>query len=190
MPVLRNARHEKFCQELAQGKSAAEAYVSAGFRPSRQNAGRLRTRDDINERTLELQCNAARSCEVSIQSILNELNEAIAVARERGQAQAMVSASSMKAKLTGLMIDKQELRVSEGEFDESMSVEEILQKVSREAGLDAAIALCRAFQMDPVDFDLSGKHVAEPVPAVTVPKPARPSVIEWRPPRPDPKREL
>ncbi len=121
MPVLRNARHEKFCQELAQGKSAAEAYVSAGFRPSRQNAGRLRTRDDINERTLELQCNAARSCEVSIQSILNELNEAIAVARERGQAQAMVSASSMKAKLTGLMIDKQELRVSEGEFDESMS---------------------------------------------------------------------
>ena len=50
MPPLRNARHEKFCQELAQGRSASEAYINAGFKASRQNAGRLRTKDDVAAR--------------------------------------------------------------------------------------------------------------------------------------------
>ena len=80
MGSLRNPKHEKFCLELASGKNAADSYVLAGFKPSRQNAGRLRTRDDINARVLELQCNAARSCEITITSICAELDEAIAIA--------------------------------------------------------------------------------------------------------------
>ncbi len=61
---------------------------------------------------------------------------------------------------------------------------EILQKVSREAGLDAAIALCRAFQMDPADFDLSGGPVAEPAPLAATPKLGQHSqhaLEKWRP---------
>ena len=42
MPVLKNARHERFVQGVAKGMSATEAYKKAGYKPSGPNAGRLR----------------------------------------------------------------------------------------------------------------------------------------------------
>jgi hypothetical protein len=117
VPILENERHELFAQQLAQGKSASEAYVNAGFQASRQNAGRLRTRDDVKARVAELQANAARSAEVSIQSLIRELDDAIDVARTKGQAQAMVSAAGMKAKLSGLMVERQQIEVSQAETE-------------------------------------------------------------------------
>ena len=170
MPILKNQKHELFAQSLAAGASARKAYCDAGYEDSRKNAWRLKTNKDVIERVQEIQCNAARSTEVSIQSIFRELDDAMEVAKARGQAQAMVSASSLKAKLTGLAVDRQEIRVSDGDINQDMSVAEILQKVAREAGLDAAVALCRAFQMDPADFDLSGEPVAAPAPAARSPQ--------------------
>ena len=66
---------------------------------------------------------------------------------------------------------RQELRVSDGEFNTDMSVEEILTKVAREVGSKQAIALAEAFELDPADYDLSGKPVPEPSPLA--PKPLR-----------------
>lgn len=37
MPVLKNARHEKFAQALAKGKTADEAYQLAGNRAGSQS---------------------------------------------------------------------------------------------------------------------------------------------------------
>ncbi len=54
MPALKNQRHEIFCQELAKGKSGAEAYATAGYKPSRKNASILKTKQDVTSRTLEL----------------------------------------------------------------------------------------------------------------------------------------
>ncbi len=54
MPVLRNQRHEIFAQGVASGLSAAEAYVKAGYKPSRKNASRLRTKEDVDARIAEL----------------------------------------------------------------------------------------------------------------------------------------
>jgi phage terminase small subunit len=41
MPVLSNSKHELFAQELAKGKTADAAYVSAGYSPNRGNATTL-----------------------------------------------------------------------------------------------------------------------------------------------------
>ena len=109
MPILENQRHELFAQEIAKGKSASEAYKIAGYRPSRKNAGRLKTKEDINARVSELQGVAARSTEITIKFICRELDEANAVAKERGQASAMVSASALRAKLAGLMVERVEV---------------------------------------------------------------------------------
>jgi phage terminase small subunit len=38
MPGLKNARHERFAQEVAQGKSAGEAYRTAGYRAADKSA--------------------------------------------------------------------------------------------------------------------------------------------------------
>lgn len=55
MSVLSNSRHELFCQELAKGKTADEAYQLAGFKPNRGNATRLKAKESIAARLKELQ---------------------------------------------------------------------------------------------------------------------------------------
>jgi hypothetical protein len=55
VPVLENERHKLFAQQLAQGKTATEAYVLAGFRAHRGNAARLGANERVNARVLEIQ---------------------------------------------------------------------------------------------------------------------------------------
>ncbi|WP_243667657.1 terminase small subunit [Sinorhizobium medicae] len=54
MPVLKNARHEKFAQALAKGKTADDAYAEAGSKPDRGNASRLQQKDNIRQRVAQL----------------------------------------------------------------------------------------------------------------------------------------
>lgn len=51
---LKNARHERFAQELAKGKSQVDAFAAAGYRPIAANASRLISNDNIRNRVLEL----------------------------------------------------------------------------------------------------------------------------------------
>lgn len=54
MGALSNARHERFAQELAKGKSALEAYEVAGYRPNSGNAATLKADQSISTRVAEL----------------------------------------------------------------------------------------------------------------------------------------
>ncbi len=109
MAPLRNTRHERFCQALLEGKSADAAYVEAGFQENRGNASRLKAKESIRGRLAELQAEAAQRSEITIETICRELDQACAVARVKGQASAMVSASSLRAKLGGLLIERVEV---------------------------------------------------------------------------------
>ena len=124
MPMLGNQRHELFAQELAKGKTASEAYILAGYRPSRKNASRLRANEGVTARLAELQAVTAQSARITIKSICRELDEANTVAKERGQASAMVSASALRAKLAGLMVEKVELG-GPGDFEQAETVEDV-----------------------------------------------------------------
>jgi phage terminase small subunit len=131
MPILENNRYELFAQEIAKGKSATEAYVLAGYRPSRKNASRLRANEDVNARVRELQAASAQSHAITIESICRELDEANAVAKEKGQAAAMVSASALRAKLAGLMVEKVEVSTNDT-FDGLETPEAIVDKLLAE----------------------------------------------------------
>lgn len=54
MPVLPNAKHEKFAQGLARGLTADEAYQQAGFKANRGNATTLKQKQSIQKRVTEL----------------------------------------------------------------------------------------------------------------------------------------
>lgn len=54
MPVLSNARHERFAQELAKGISASVAYVLAGYKANRGNASVLKQDQSILDRIDEI----------------------------------------------------------------------------------------------------------------------------------------
>lgn len=54
VPILSNPKHERFCQELAKGKTADEAYQLAGYKANRGNATTLKQHESISIRIGEL----------------------------------------------------------------------------------------------------------------------------------------
>ena len=67
MPLLTNPRHEFFCQAIASGKPAMEAYKLAGYKKSsaKANATRLMENDGISSRIAELRGQQSAKSEFS-----------------------------------------------------------------------------------------------------------------------------
>jgi terminase small subunit-like protein len=120
MPALKNQRHEKFVLALFEGKSATEAYTAAGYKPCRKNAARLTTFDDIKARLAELQNAVAEKSEVTVESLLDELEHARQRADGLDQLSAAVKAISEKAKISGLLTQRIEIG-GPGSFDDCES---------------------------------------------------------------------
>lgn len=106
MPTLSNPKHERFAQELAKGRSQAEAYAEAGYKPSEPHASRLASNGKVSARVQEIVQRAAKRAEVTIESLIQEAAEIQASALKEGQHAAAVSALTAKAKLAGLWIEK------------------------------------------------------------------------------------
>ena len=103
-------KQEKFAQEVASGKTQADAYRSAfSCEKSKPEsiqtlASRMMTRVEVRSRVDELRKPAIDAVAITVQDLIRELEEArvIASTGERPQAAAMVSATVAKAKLLGL----------------------------------------------------------------------------------------
>ena len=146
MPVLKNQRHEIFAQELAKGKTATEAYETAGFSPNRANAARLKSYESVGARVAEIQGAGAARAEISLAGVLSELDQAIAIARAKGQPNALVNAAALRAKLGGLMVEKQQVEVVSPKR-EPENAAEVLAEICREVSVKAAKALAEAFEI-------------------------------------------
>ncbi|MFZ3251722.1 MAG: terminase small subunit, partial [Pseudolabrys sp.] len=137
MPTLKNSRHELFAQEIAKGRSQREAYRAAGYLTKSDdatdaNASRLLSNAKVANRIRELQTEAANSTEVTVSSLIAEAERARALAEGKGQANAMVGAITLKARLAGLLVDRTEDMVRRDELEE--------QRVRRKATLAAISA--------------------------------------------------
>lgn len=135
MPALKNARQERFVQELVRGRSHREAYRLAGYTQSRGHATRLRRHPDVVRRYDELAGAAARMTEVTAASVINEL-AAIAFANitdfitldadghprtdltkvSRTQAAALIEVSSNAHRVRFRLADKLEALVNLGKM--------------------------------------------------------------------------
>ena len=147
MPVLENQRHELFCQAIAKGETTSKAYQTAGFRAHRGNAARLRADERISARVLEIQGAGAKSAEITVASLLDELEHARQRADSLGQLSASVRAISEKARLAGLVVERQEIAVVNTE-PEPESTTEVLASVFERVGEKAARALADAFDIE------------------------------------------
>jgi hypothetical protein len=86
--------------------------------------------DDVLAQLVErTAANAAARAQVTVESILNELEDARKQAAEINQPSAAVSAIVAKAKVAGLIVDRKEVG-KPGEF-EGMNVDELREHVSR-----------------------------------------------------------
>ncbi len=108
MSALKNPRHERFAQELAKGETQEQAYVNAGYRHNKSAASRLGSDVNIRERVAQIQERGAIRAEVTIQTLTEELDAAMRLAIENGQASAVVSAVRAKAEINGLLVHRTE----------------------------------------------------------------------------------
>jgi hypothetical protein len=111
MPVLPNAKHERFSQELAKGKSQAEAYESAGYKPDSGAASRLSGNVSIQARVAEIMERGAIRAEVSVASITERLIRISEKGEKLGEPAGLSvarQAAMDAAKLHGLIVEKKE----------------------------------------------------------------------------------
>jgi len=131
MPPLDNPRWEHFAQELAKGKPAGEAYVLAGYKANDGNCIRLKGTERVIARVQELLGRSAARAEVTVASLLNELEDARKLAEKINQPSAAVAATLGKAKVAGLIVDRKEVG-KPGDF-EGMNVDQLREYIAREA---------------------------------------------------------
>lgn len=97
MAGLKNPRHERFAQELAKGKSQAEAYEAAGYSPSWSAAARIAADVNICERVATLQNWAAKRTDITVASITDRLLKIAEKGRKSGDAPMLpVARASLK----------------------------------------------------------------------------------------------
>jgi hypothetical protein len=185
MGPLENQRHELFCQAIAKGETTSKAYQIAGFRASRSNAARLRADERVQLRVQELQQASADGCQITVQSICEELDQAIAIAKSKNQAQPLVNAAALRAKLAGLGIERQAIEVahSDSRHDDPspevilMRMAEVLsaglvRQIANELGLADEAETALAAGNGPTNGN--GHQL----------------LVEWAPPKKAPKREV
>lgn len=108
MGVLKNPRWERFAQELAKGKSQAEAYETAGYEPSEPNASRLTRNDKVASRVAELQARTAERAVVTAESLIREAEEIRKAAFAAGVYAAAIAAVKEKGVLAGVRVEKRD----------------------------------------------------------------------------------
>lgn len=101
-------KQEAFCQRYIETGNASEAYRLAynasGMKPATINrkAVELTQNGKVAARVTELKSGLAKAHQVTVASLLAELEEARVVARRQKTASSMVQATMGKAKLVGL----------------------------------------------------------------------------------------
>jgi hypothetical protein len=109
----------------------------------------LRANEHIAARILEIQGAGAKSAEITVASLLDELEHARQRADSLGQLSASVRAISEKARIAGLVVEKQQIEVVNTEYEPTSSAE-VLAEVMEKVGERAARALADAFG---IEFD-------------------------------------
>ncbi len=114
---LPNPRHELFAQQIAAGVDRANAYDAAGYDSANSYAGgsQLLSRMDIAARITTLQGKAAERAVVTVETLVDELEEARILAKTESQPAAMVAATKEKAVLLGLRIEKRDITARNGD---------------------------------------------------------------------------
>jgi len=98
--TLENPKWERFAQELASGKTADEAYRSAGYKENRGNASTLKAKQIISDRVAVLLERAASRVELTAQTVADNLLRIAGKAEALGEASGRSGKSVLIVRLT------------------------------------------------------------------------------------------
>jgi phage terminase small subunit len=141
--MLRNARHERFCQEVVGGQTLEKSYEIAGFKPSRKNAWAVRQRADISGRINELLAErqkqqtkilekASEKSGITRADVMRRLLSLSEKAENAEQLGPAVRATELLGKEIGMFIERREQRnVDEFESMEERELRKLVQERAR-----------------------------------------------------------
>jgi len=121
MPILKNAKHEAFCQEYVSNKqNATQAYKHSGYKTkndgtAKANACRLLTNDNIQNRIKELQKETETKELITREQLINDINNDIETARLNGQLSVCMKGHELRGKMIAAFTEKIEQKNS-GDF--------------------------------------------------------------------------
>jgi len=141
---------ERYARYYLETGNAAASYLRAGYKPSTRAsldpaASKLTRSHKVKARIRELQAHLVTRNRITLDILVEELEEARLDAKRRGQPAIAVSAIMAKAKLAGLLVDRKESGAP-GEFAGLQSEADVLARVRIELGEDAAVALASALR--------------------------------------------
>lgn len=148
MPRLKlTFRQEKFAQHIVEGKHLMAAYTAAGYEGNSEVARNLLNKKQIKQRIQELQERQVQRHDVTVDSLILELESARKSARKWHQSGTMVQATLAKAKLLGLLETKLRVEgtlVANAELtgladDELVILQDLAQKLIRKSSPQAVL---------------------------------------------------
>lgn len=127
-------KEEKFCYYFVESGKKTESYRKAyacdnmSVRKVVESSGKLLMQDRVVGRIEELRRVLREVSEVNLASLSSELEGARRLAMETGNPSAAVAAITNKAKLHGLMVDKQNITIKRPGDMSDEELERVLQK--------------------------------------------------------------
>lgn len=155
--MLKNIRHETFVKlylkEMANGGTATAAYQQVypnakGFNCATAGACNLLRQKKIKARIRSMRMEIKRKADITFEKVLSDYQEAMNMARAKGDPGNIIAAAREQAKLVGLLIDRKEVGAA-GDFENMESISDVLEAVAKQSGPEAALALSQAFKLMP-----------------------------------------
>jgi hypothetical protein len=124
MPILDNPRHERFAAFLAEGKSATDAYVAAGYKDSSSKRfgahSLLQRHPEIKDRATQIiaenEARLAAAQQITKEKLIEWHNEIREQGKKSGQLSPAETAIKEISVLTGHRVERAEIGAP-GEFD-------------------------------------------------------------------------
>ncbi len=144
-------RQELFLLETMKTANATEAWQRIYGTKRRSSAQALASRTlakpHVRKRLIQLQERQMKKSEITVEKILSDYQYALELAKGQGKASDITAAATAQAKLVGLLRERVETGMV-GDFGDDDSMSEILEKVAKEAGPEAAMKLASIFGLD------------------------------------------
>ncbi len=135
------AKQEKFCQGLMAGLSQSDSFrkaypaQKATDKTVHETASRLRRNPKVAARLQELRAPVVEMLRYDLAQAMIEAQEAFNVSRARDNGAAMVAAVMLRARLNGLLVDRQQIRTTEVQRLSDEDLDRLIARKLIEAGL-------------------------------------------------------
>ncbi len=112
MPELKNAKRERFCREFITDQSLKHAAERSGYKQPHVRGAQLMAVPEVKARVAELQAGVAKRKDITLDTMIDQIDDDRTFAREHNNPSAAVQASIAKAKISGNWTDHVQIDAS------------------------------------------------------------------------------